>query len=216
MKSPLQKLEFRYLGIVDYLETWDAMKTFTLERQPDQCDEIWFLQHPPVFTLGQAGKPEHILNAHDVPVVNTDRGGQVTYHGPGQIIAYLLLDVRRRKLGIRDLVIMIENCLITLLDEYGIKADGRRDAPGVYVQSRKIAALGLRIRNGCSYHGLSLNVDMDLGPFSDINPCGYEGMEVTQMRDFECVPSHLSLSDIQARLAEILAASLVQLPNNQG
>lgn len=201
-------LQFRELGITDYVETWQSMKDFTLARKENQPDEIWFLEHPPVFTLGQAGKPEHILNAHDIPVVKTDRGGQVTYHGPGQLVAYLLLDLRQRKSGVRDLVDLIEQSLITLLDGYGITAEARREAPGVYVDGKKIAALGLRIKNGCSYHGLSLNVDMDLEPFSYINPCGFEGLEVTQISDL-VTGEKVSLRQVQQKLAKLLSTSLV-------
>jgi len=163
---------FRHLQQQPYAETWQAMRTFTDERDSDSVDEIWLLQHDPVFTLGQAGKREHILATTDIPIVQSDRGGQVTYHGPGQLIAYTLLDIRRLGLGVRDLVIELERAVINLLASHGITASGRRDAPGVYVGERKIAALGLRIRRGCSYHGLSLNVNMDLAPFNMINPCG--------------------------------------------
>jgi len=152
-------------------------------RNKDTPDEIWLLQHPPVFTQGQAGKPEHLLDAHDIPVVKIDRGGQVTYHGPGQIVMYVLLDLRRWGLNVRQLVRLLERAVIDLLAAYGVTAEGREDAPGVYVNDAKIAALGLKIRNGCCYHGLSFNVDMDLEPFSYINPCGYAGLRVTQARD---------------------------------
>ena len=158
------------------------MKSFTDSRTPDTVDEIWLLQHPSVFTLGQAGKEEHLLAPGDIPVVRSDRGGQVTYHGPGQLVAYLLLDARRRQLGVRNLVSGIENSLVKLLAAHGVTAAPVPGAPGVYVEGRKIAQLGLRIRKGCSYHGLSLNVDMDLEPFSRINPCGYEGLAVTDCR----------------------------------
>ena len=157
------------------------MQDFTNARDKDSADELWFLQHPPVYTLGKNGKPEHILNAKDIPVINADRGGQVTYHGPGQIVVYILLDLKRLKTGVRELVTLIEQSIIDLLAGYGIESCARRDAPGVYVNNAKIAALGLRVRKGCSFHGLALNVDMDLEPFSRINPCGYEGLEVTQL-----------------------------------
>jgi lipoyl(octanoyl) transferase len=158
------------------------MKTFTDERSAETEDELWLVEHPPVFTLGQAGKREHILNPGDIAIVQSDRGGQVTYHGPGQLVGYLLIDLRRRRLGVRDLVSGIENALIDFLASQGIVAQARKEAPGVYVGAAKIAALGLRIRKGRSYHGFSLNVDMDLEPFTRINPCGYEGLEVTQLR----------------------------------
>ncbi len=162
------------------------MRDFTLSRTASTPDELWVLQHEPVFTLGQAGKREHILDAHGIPVCNSDRGGQVTYHGPGQLVIYLLIDVRRRRTGIRDLVDLIENSIVALLKDYGIASNTRPRAPGVYVDDKKIAALGLRIKQGCSYHGLSFNIDMNLQPFSYINPCGYEGLEVTQLAD--CLP----------------------------
>ena len=158
------------------------MKKFTDERSAETNDELWLVEHPSVFTLGQAGKPEHILNPGDIPIVQSDRGGQVTYHGPGQLVGYLLIDLKRRRHGVRDLVSGIENTLIDFLEQQGITSQARKDAPGVYVGAAKIAALGLRVRKGRSYHGFSLNVDMDLEPFTRINPCGYEGLEVTQLR----------------------------------
>jgi lipoyl(octanoyl) transferase len=173
----------RQLGLCDYREVWEAMQAFTHERDADTPDELWLLQHHPVFTQGQAGKSEHILDPHDVPVFQSDRGGQVTYHGPGQLVIYFLLDVRRRGLGVRALVDLIEQSVLELLAGYGIKGELRREAPGVYVEGRKISALGLRIRRGCSLHGLSLNINMDLQPFSWINPCGYQGLETTQLAD---------------------------------
>jgi lipoyl(octanoyl) transferase len=173
----------RRLGCVDYLPTWRAMQAFTARRDVDTPDEIWLCEHPPVFTLGQAGKPEHLLREIGVPVVNIDRGGQITYHGPGQLVVYLLLDLQRRDLKVRELVRRIEQALIDLLKEYGLSAERQEGAPGVYVAGAKIAALGLRIRHSRSYHGLCLNVDMDLAPYAAINPCGYPGMAVTQMRD---------------------------------
>jgi lipoyl(octanoyl) transferase len=175
--------QLRQLGMQDYLPVWEAMQAFTRERSSDTPDELWLLQHHPVFTQGQAGKPEHILDAHNIPVVQSDRGGQVTYHGPGQLVVYFLLDVRRRGIGVRDLVDLIELSILELLQSYGIQGELRRSAPGVYVNGRKIAALGLRIRKGCSLHGLSLNIDMDLAPFGWINPCGYQGLEAAQLAD---------------------------------
>lgn len=158
------------------------MRDFTDTRSADTEDELWLLQHPRVFTQGQAGKAEHVLAAGDIPVVQADRGGQVTYHGPGQWVVYLLIDLRRRSYGVRDLVNLIERSLVQVLAEWNIDAAARRDAPGVYVSGDKIASLGLRVRRGCSYHGLALNVDMDLEPFLRINPCGHEGLKVTSMR----------------------------------
>ena len=169
------------LGSQDYTATWLAMQDFTARRDADTPDEIWLLEHPPVFTLGLNGKREHVLAPGDIPVIPCDRGGQVTYHGPGQLVAYLLLDLKRRGLGVKALVNSMEQALIDLLREYDITAQRRAGAPGAYVDEAKIAALGLRVRRGCSYHGLSLNVDMDLEPFSRINPCGYENLAVTQL-----------------------------------
>lgn len=171
----------RQLGLVDYEPTLRAMKDLTDTRTADDPDELWLLQHPRVFTQGQAGKAEHVLAPGDIPVIQVDRGGQVTYHGPGQWVLYLLIDLRRRSWGVRDLVNMIESSIVTLLQEYGVDAVPDPKAPGVYVNGAKIAALGLRVRRGCSYHGLSLNVDMDLEPFGRINPCGYQGLQVTSM-----------------------------------
>lgn len=173
----------RRLGRVDYVPTWHAMQAFTAARTPDAPDELWLVEHPPVFTQGQAGRPEHVLADLGIPVVPIDRGGQVTYHGPGQVVVYVLLDLRRRGYGVKGLVARLEQAVIDLLAELGVAADRRPGAPGVYVGEAKIAALGLRIRNGCSYHGVSLNVDMDLTPFTAINPCGYAGLPVTQTRD---------------------------------
>lgn len=177
-------LQVRTLGVVEYPPTWEAMRRFTDERDAATADEIWLLQHPPVYTLGQAGKPEHLLRDGGIPLVRIDRGGQITYHGEGQLVVYLLIDLARRKLRVRELVTLMEQALIDCLAEYGVVAERRNAAPGVYVSDAKIAALGLRIRNGCSYHGLSLNVDMDLTPFTWINPCGYEGLKTTQLADF--------------------------------
>ena len=160
-----------------------AMQDFTQSRDQSTPDEIWLLEHPPVFTLGLAGKPEHVLDAGDIPVIHIDRGGQVTYHGPGQLVAYLLLDLKRRGYGVRELVRRMEEAVIGLLAEDGIAAERKSGAPGVYVDCAKIAALGLRVKRGCCYHGLALNVDMDLEPFSRINPCGYPGLAVTQTKD---------------------------------
>ncbi len=176
-------LKVRQLGVRDYAPVWQAMQQFTDERDKNTEDEVWLLQHPAVFTLGKAGKPEHLLNPADIPVVKVDRGGQVTFHGPGQLVAYTLLDVNRLGIGIRELVTCLENSIIDTLCDYGIIAQSRKEAPGVYVAERKIAALGLRLRHGCCFHGLALNVDMDLEPFARINPCGYEGLEITQMAD---------------------------------
>jgi lipoyl(octanoyl) transferase len=172
----------RRLGRVDYESIWHAMQRFSAERSDVTADEIWLLQHPPVFTLGLAGRPEHLRQDIGVPLVRTDRGGQITYHGPGQIVAYLLLDLERRRCKVRELVWRIEQAVLDTLADYGIAGARRAGAPGVYVDGAKIAALGLRIRSGCCYHGLSLNADMDLAPFAAIDPCGYSGLAVTQLR----------------------------------
>ncbi len=172
----------RWLGRVDYEPTWRAMQEFTDRRDTDTADEIWFLEHPPVFTLGMNADPAHVLGAGDIPVVRIDRGGQVTYHGPGQLIAYTLIDLRRARLGVRDLVTALEQAVVEQAAARGIVATTKCSAPGVYVAERKLASLGIRIRRGASYHGLALNVDMDLEPFSRINPCGFAGLEMTQLR----------------------------------
>jgi len=196
-------ISVRHLGEVDYDETWQKMRDFTDNRQKDTPDELWFLQHPAVYTLGKNGKPEHVLNSAEIPVINSDRGGQVTYHGPGQIVVYTLLDLNRLNIGVRALVTGLEQVIIDLLSDYGIAANARRDAPGVYVNDAKIAALGLRVRKGCSFHGLALNVAMDLEPFSRINPCGYEGLEVTQIKKFiSDIKLESVTDDLQQRLIE--------------
>ncbi len=198
-------LHIRSLGLVDYEPTWRAMQRFTAERTADTPDEIWLVQHPPTYTQGQAGKPEHLLNPTTIPVVKIDRGGQITYHGPGQIVAYLLLDLRRWKINVRELVRLMEQAVIDLLAEYGVAAHGREDAPGVYVGDAKIAALGLKIKNGCCYHGLAFNVDMDMSPFANINPCGYPGLRVTQ-----CVELGITvpLEELQAQITQNLVHGL--------
>ena len=197
----------RSFGLVEYLPTWQAMKEFTVARSADTRDEIWLLQHPPVYTQGLAGKPEHLLRANGIPVVKIDRGGQITYHGPGQIVVYLLLDLRRWKLKVRELVRLMEQAVIDLLAEYGVTAQGREDAPGVYIGDAKIASLGLKLRNGCCYHGMALNVAMDLAPFAGINPCGYAGLSVTQARD---VGVKASLAALEQQLAQNLTHLLQQ------
>ena len=173
----------RSLGRVEYVPTWRAMQDFTARRTADTLDEIWRVEHPPVYTQGQAGRPEHLIASTDIPVVPIDRGGQITYHGPGQVVVYVLVDLRRRGYGIRELVTRMEQAVIDVLAAQGIIAARLAGAPGVYVDGAKIAALGLRVKHGCTYHGLAFNVDMDLAPFAAINPCGYPGMRVTQCRD---------------------------------
>lgn len=198
-------VKVRQLGEVDYQDSWQKMQDFTDTRQPDTVDELWFLQHPPVYTLGKNGKPEHVLNSADIPVINSDRGGQVTYHGPGQIVVYTLLDLKRLNLGVRQLVTVLEQSIIDVLAAYGIDSKARSDAPGVYVNDAKIAALGLRVRRGCSFHGLALNVDMDLEPFSRINPCGYEGLEVTQLKN---LLADVDIKNVSADLQQTLLKNL--------
>lgn len=178
-----RQLRIRQPGLCDYLPIWQEMQAFTRRRGDETPDELWLLQHRPVFTLGMNGKPAHVLSAGDIPVLNVDRGGQVTYHGPGQLVAYVLLDLRRLGIGVRGLVTALEQSVVEWLQSCSVTASVRRDAPGVYVDGAKVAALGLRVRRGCSYHGLAINVDMDLTPFDRINPCGYAGMPVTQLRD---------------------------------
>ncbi|MCB1672986.1 MAG: lipoyl(octanoyl) transferase LipB [Gammaproteobacteria bacterium] len=197
----------RRLGLQDYLPIWKVMRYIADHPERRRGDELWLLSHKPVFTLGQAGRQEHLLNPGVIPVIQTDRGGQVTYHGPGQLVIYLLLDLRKRKMGARDLVTLIESAIVELLQDAGINGAARPEAPGVYVEDAKIAALGLRIRKGRSYHGLSLNVDMDLEPFTRINPCGYQGLQVTQLADL--VPDRDRLMQRTAvQLANKLAARL--------
>ncbi len=195
----------RHLGRVAYEPTWRAMQAFTAQRAADTPDELWLLEHPPVYTQGQAGKPEHLIATTDIPVVPIDRGGQITYHGPGQLVAYLLVDLRRRGYGVRELVTRMEQAVIDLLAAEGVAAERQGGAPGVYVAGAKIAALGLRVRQGCTYHGLALNVDMDLAPFATINPCGYAGLAVTQCRDLGVA---LSMPQAERALTYALQAVL--------
>ncbi len=202
-------LYIRTLGLKDYTDTWHAMRQFTDQRQPNTISEIWLLQHPPVFTLGQAGKREHILNPGDIPVVQSDRGGQVTYHGPGQLIAYLLVDLKHAGIGIRGLVSHMQNAVIDLLQKYKITACFHTDAPGVYVGDAKIAALGLRVKRGYTYHGLALNMDMDLTPYEQINPCGYAGQKITQTQSLGI---QVNMQQAQYELVSMLSAKLNYLP----
>lgn len=201
----LNKLRIRQLPQLPYAEVWQRMRNFTDQRNAETIDEIWLLEHPPVFTQGQSGKAEHILNPHDIPIIETDRGGQVTYHGPGQLIGYFLIDLKRLNLGIRTLVQRLEQCVIHLLAEYDINAMGRRDAPGVYVDDAKICSIGLRVRHGATYHGIALNVNMELTPFSYINPCGFQGLTMTQIKDF--IPA-VALSEIRTKMVPHLVNTL--------
>ena len=195
----------RQLGRVDYAPTWRAMQALTDARDADTPDELWFLEHEPVFTQGLNGKPEHLLATGDIPVVGIDRGGQVTYHGPGQLVMYALIDLRRRAIGVRELVVALENSVVELAARHGISAAGRRAAPGVYVEARKLASIGLRVRRGCSYHGIALNVDMDLEPFDRINPCGMAGLAMTQLAS---EGARTDVADAARELAPIAVAAL--------
>lgn len=195
----------KWLGRVDYVPTWRAMQAFTDTRDSQTRDEIWFLEHPPVFTLGLNAKPEHVLAPGDIPVVQIDRGGQVTYHGPGQLVVYPLIDVKRAGLGVRQMVVALENAVIELAASWNIQAHGRREAPGIYVENRKLGSVGLRIRRGCSYHGLALNVAMDLSPFQRINPCGYAGLEVVDLR---LLGAETSVHEVALELANRLLTAL--------
>ncbi|PAU64366.1 octanoyltransferase [Pseudomonas sp. PIC25] len=200
------ELVVRHLGVVDYLPTLEAMRRLTAERNELTPDEIWLLQHPQVFTQGQAGKSEHLLAPGDIPVIQVDRGGQVTYHGPGQLVAYLMLDLRRLNLGVRELVTAMEESLVDVLASYSIEAAPKADAPGVYVNGDKIASLGLRVSRGCSFHGLALNVDMDMTPFLRINPCGYAGLKMVQLRDLLDAPP--AVEEVAQRLEHVLRQRL--------
>ena len=200
-----QTLICRDLGVISYQTTWERMKEFTQVRSKEDQDEIWLLEHPSLFTQGQAGKEEHLLAPGDIPVIQVDRGGQVTYHGPGQLVAYVLIDLKRLGIGVRDLVTVLENAIVETLKLNSIEAYAKPDAPGVYVDGKKIASLGLRVRRGCSFHGLALNVDMDLSPFNRINPCGYQGL---QMVDMARLSSQVDFSNVKVQLANQLAEQL--------
>ena len=211
-----KKLMVRRLGTVPYESVWRAMSNFTDSRDDATQDELWLLEHPPVFTLGQTGRMEHVLDPGDIPIVQADRGGQVTYHGPGQIVAYPLLDLRRLGTGIRKLVDGLEQVVIDVLAGYGIEGARLDGAPGIYVEGRKIAALGLRVRRGCTFHGLAFNINMNLTPFSRINPCGYEGLQVTQVSDLGG-PQTLSLveDDLVAIFVNYFGYTLATAPTPQ-
>lgn len=201
----MSALKLRRLGLCDYESTWRAQREFTDARDADSPDELWLVEHPPVFTLGQAGRAEHLLAPGDIPIVSSDRGGQVTYHGPGQLVAYVLLDLRRAGLGVKSLVRRLELAVIDLLAGYGVEGCARADAPGVYVGEAKIASLGLRVRRGCSYHGIALNLDLDLEPFGRINPCGFPGLAVTRLLDQY---PELDAREVPDRFAACLASRL--------
>lgn len=201
----ISNLVIRDLALQDYQQVWHAMQQFTDQRNESSADQLWLLEHQPVFTQGQAGKEEHLLFPGDIPVVKVDRGGQVTYHGPGQLVVYVLLDLKRRNLGVRALVTMIEQVLVELLAGYQINAYAKADAPGVYVDDAKIASLGLRVRKGCTFHGLALNVNMDLSPFARINPCGYAGMQMIQCKD---IGGPQSIAEAKQRIVQCFQRAL--------
>ena len=203
MSTPALKV--RELGCRPYLETWEAMRAFTDQRNGETSDEIWLLEHPPVYTQGLAGKPEHVLDAGDIPVIQTDRGGQITYHGPGQLVAYPLLDLGRLGLGIRTLVATLETVTIELLAEFGISGHRKEGAPGVFVDGAKIASIGMKVRRGCTFHGLAFNIAMDLAPFAHINPCGFAGQPMTRLADL--VENPVDESDV-VRVGRLLAGRL--------
>lgn len=194
-------LVLRHLGVQPYHSVWEKMKQFTINRNDLTVDECWFLQHYPVYTQGQAGKPEHLLNAANIPVIQTDRGGQITYHGPGQLVVYFLIDIRRRHLGIRTLVKQLEELVIELLAHFSLRASTRCGAPGVYIDDKKIASIGLRVKNGCTYHGIALNVKMDLKPFKGINPCGYSQLEMSQISDYF---PEISMIEVEQELEKLV------------
>ncbi|MDR0716717.1 MAG: lipoyl(octanoyl) transferase LipB [Azoarcus sp.] len=203
--AEINALQVKRLGLADHASTLEAMRAFTVARGADTADEIWLLEHPPIFTLGLAGDPAHLLqNPDDIPLARIDRGGQITYHGPGQLVAYLLIDLPRRRLKVREFVRLMEEAMIATLADCGLRAERRRGAPGVYISGGKIGALGLRVKNGCSYHGLSLNVNLDLTPFSWINPCGYPGLETVRLADF-------GIDDSVDAVGERLLAHLLRL-----
>lgn len=206
---PATNFRLRELGSIDYAACLAAMQQFTAERTPESADEIWLAEHPPVYTLGQAGKPEHLLAPSAIPLLQSDRGGQITYHGPGQAVVYPLLDLARRKLKVRETVFLLEEAALAMLAAHGISGSRRDGAPGVYVGAAKIAALGLRVRQGCCYHGISLNVAMDLAPFAAINPCGYPGLAVTQM---SALGSRLSAAEAARQLAGHIIEQLEKRP----
>ena len=209
--TPSPVVIIRHLGRQDYIRVWRQMLDFTTQRSAGSASEIWIVEHPPVFTQGQAGKAEHLLDAGEIPVVHSDRGGQVTYHGPGQLVCYLLLDLKQIGMGIRSLINSIEEAIIQLLSEQGIAAARKPGAPGVYVNGAKIAAIGLRVKKQCTYHGLSLNVNMDLQPFSRINPCGYPGLAVTDMATLGIDTDVVSVAQmLTTKLAAILGYTLIE------
>ncbi|HSW69683.1 MAG TPA: lipoyl(octanoyl) transferase LipB [Gammaproteobacteria bacterium] len=200
-----ENLIVRLLGRQDYLSCFEAMKQFTQERDEHTIDEIWLLEHNPVFTQGQNGKSEHVLDPGNIPVIPVDRGGQVTYHGPGQLVVYTLVDLRRKKLNVREIVMVLEKSVIQVLENHQLTASAKREAPGVYIDNKKICSIGLRIKKGCSYHGLAFNISMDLEPFSRINPCGYKQLKMTQLADFKL---DVDIKTVEKQLIDYLTANL--------
>jgi|TARA_B110000438_G_C15804046_1_gene646452 lipoyl(octanoyl) transferase len=198
----IQEINIRNLGKQDYKFTWESMQKAVLKKDEESSDEVWLLEHKPVFTLGQAGKEENILNSDDIPVVRTDRGGEVTYHGPGQLVVYFMLNLRRRGWGPKKLIEKLETLIIVLLDGYGINAERKTGAPGIYIANKKIASIGLKIKKGFSYHGISINVDMDLMPFKNINPCGYDSLEMTQLSEHADISMLSVEKDLKLLIAE--------------
>ncbi|MCK5697411.1 MAG: lipoyl(octanoyl) transferase LipB [Gammaproteobacteria bacterium] len=205
MLSPSDTVIIKNLGLQDYLPVWSAMQDFTIQRNTNSCDEIWLLEHHSVFTMGRNGKSEHILETSDIPIINIDRGGQITYHGPGQLVVYLMLDIKRRHLGVRHLITLIEQSIIDTLKDYQLNAYAKKEAPGVYINDAKIAALGLRIKKGCTFHGLSLNIAMDLAPFRKINPCGYKDLQIVQLSDYIY---DINLSQVQQKMTSYLVKNI--------
>ena len=205
MPSPSNTVIVKNLGLQEYQPIWSAMQDFTLQRNADSYDEIWLLEHQSVFTVGRNGQPEHILETSHIPIINIDRGGQITYHGPGQLVIYLMLDIKRRHLGVRKLITLIEQSIIDTLRDYQINAYAKKEAPGVYIDDSKIAALGLRIKKGCTFHGLSLNIAMDLSPFKQINPCGYKNLKIVQLSDYI---HDIKLSQVQQKMITYLVKNI--------
>lgn len=199
------QLVVRQLGQQEYRACWQAMQKFTDNRTDETPDEMWLLEHPPIFTQGQSGNAAHILNPGEIPVIPIDRGGQVTYHGPGQLVVYTLVDIKRKKLSIRQFVTQLEKSVIDLLQHYDIEAETKCTAPGVYINDKKICSIGLRIRKGCTFHGLALNIDMDLQPFTRINPCGYAGLQMTQLKEWASI---VDLNEVKEKLVQCLKRNL--------
>jgi len=207
--KPQAPIQLKYLGLNQYEPVWRAMQDFTNNREATTVDELWMVEHPPVFTQGQAGKAEHVLNPGQIPIIQVDRGGQVTYHGPGQIVIYPLIDLKRHKIGIKALVTGIEEALILTMKDYGVNAQRKEKAPGVYVDNKKIASLGLRVRKGCTFHGLAFNIRMDLEPFLRINPCGFAGLEVTQLSELNNL---IEFTKVQELLIKYFCTTLGFIP----